>query len=42
MGKVTIYDIAKELNISTATVNRALNNKKGVSTQTQEKVLKKA
>ena len=42
MGKVTIYDIAKELNVSTATVNRALNNKKGVSAETQEKVLEKA
>ncbi len=31
MKKVTIYDIASELNISTATVNRALNDKAQIS-----------
>ncbi len=42
MKKVTIYDIARELNVSTATINRALNNKPAVSAQTREKVLAKA
>jgi len=42
MKKATIYDIAAELNISTATVNRALNNKPNVSAKTKELVLAKA
>lgn len=39
---VTIYDIAKELGVSTATVNRAMNNKPGVSEATRARVLKTA
>lgn len=42
MKKVTIYDIAAELNISTATVNRALNNKPQISEKTRAMVLAKA
>lgn len=42
MKKVTIYDIASELNISTATVNRALNNKAQISEKTRSLVLAKA
>lgn len=42
MKKVTIYDIAAELNISTTTVNRALNNKPQISNKTRALVLKKA
>lgn len=42
MKKVTIYDIAAELNISTTTVNRALNNKPQISEKTRALVLKKA
>lgn len=42
MKKATIYDIAAALNISTATVNRALYNKPQVSKKTREKVLAKA
>lgn len=40
--RVTIYDIAKELGISTATVNRALTGKPRVSERTRELVLSKA
>ena len=40
--RVTIYDIAKELGVSTATVNRAMNNKPGVSEATRQKVVKVA
>jgi len=36
---VTIYDIAKELNISTATVNRALSGKGRVSEKTRTRVM---
>lgn len=42
MKKVTIYDIAEQLNISTATVNRALNNKSQISEATRQRVLAKA
>lgn len=42
MKKATIYDIAAALDISTATVNRALNNKPNVSAKTRELVLAKA
>ena len=40
--RVTIYDIAKELGISTATVNRALTGKPRVSEKTRQLVLSKA
>ena len=40
--KVTIYDISKRLNISAATVSRALNDNKRVSVKTKEMVLKAA
>ena len=43
MGKrVTIYDIANELNISTATVNRALTGNPKASEKTRALVLRKA
>ena len=38
--KTTIYDISRRLNISAATVSRALNNSNRVSKATREKVLK--
>ena len=41
-GKPTIYDIAKELNITAATVSRALNNNPRISQATKELVLKTA
>lgn len=40
--KATIYDIAKELNISSGTVYRAMNNKGRFSKETQKKVLETA
>ncbi|MCL1854731.1 MAG: LacI family transcriptional regulator [Clostridia bacterium] len=40
--RVTIYDIAKELGISTATVNRALTGKPKVSEKTRALVLRQA
>ncbi|MCO6163395.1 LacI family DNA-binding transcriptional regulator [Flavobacterium sp. NRK F7] len=40
--KTTIYDIAKKLNITAATVSRALNNQSDVSEATKELVLKTA
>ncbi|SFI52231.1 LacI family DNA-binding transcriptional regulator [Halpernia frigidisoli] len=40
--KNTIYDIADQLNISVATVSRALNNKTNISPTTKELVLKAA
>lgn len=40
--KVTIYDIAKELNITAATVSRALNNNPNISESTRELVLNTA
>ncbi len=42
MTDTTIKDIAREVNISYATVSRALNNKYGVKKETREKVLKAA
>ncbi|MDK2896497.1 MAG: LacI family transcriptional regulator [Candidatus Atribacteria bacterium] len=43
MGKkVTIKDIARELQVSTATVSRALNGKEGVNSHLQKKVIAKA
>ncbi len=40
--KITIYDIAEHLNISTGTVCRALNNTGRVSEQTRQRVLETA
>ena len=40
--EITIYDIAKELNVSTASVSRALQGQKGVSPALREKVQKTA
>ena len=40
--RVTIYDIAKELGISTATVNRAMTGKNKVSEETRKKVFETA
>lgn len=41
-GKITIHDIARELNITASTVSRALNNHPGISTATKDSVLKTA
>ena len=40
--KVTIYDIAKKLDITAATVSRALNNNPNISESTRELVLNTA
>ena len=40
--RVTIYDIAAELGVSIATINRAMNNKPGVSEATRMRVLQTA
>lgn len=40
--KVTIKDIAQEMNVSVATVSRALNGEKGVNSDLRKKVIKKA
>ncbi|MDO5614560.1 MAG: LacI family DNA-binding transcriptional regulator, partial [Cruoricaptor ignavus] len=40
--KVTIYDIAEKLNITAATVSRALNNNPNISEKTRKKVLETA
>jgi LacI family transcriptional regulator len=43
MGKeITIYDIARELGLSTATVSRALSNNSVISKVTTERILQKA
>lgn len=41
-GKVTIHDIAKELNIDSSTVSRALSNNPRVKQKTKDRVLEKA
>ena len=41
-GKTTIYDIAKKLNITAATVSRALNNNPKISEATRKLVLETA
>ena len=41
-GKTTIYDIAKKLNITAATVSRALNNNPKISENTRKLVLETA
>src|SRR5690554_4717446 len=40
--KTSIYDIAKELNISASTVSRAINNHKGISDEVKISVQKLA
>ncbi len=43
MGKrVTVKDLARELNLSLGTINIALNNKEGISEETRKRVLKAA
>jgi len=39
---ITIYDIAKQLSLSTATVSRSLQNSPSITKATKQKVLKKA
>lgn len=41
-GKITIHDIAKELNIDSSTVSRALSNNSRVTQKTKDKILEKA
>lgn len=41
-GKVSIHDIARELNINSSTVSRALNNNSRVSQKTKDRVIAKA
>jgi LacI family transcriptional regulator len=38
LERITIADIAKELNVTAATVSRALNNHPGISNETKQKV----
>ena len=40
--KITIYDLSKELGVSTATINRALNNKPKVSEEMRIRILEAA
>ena len=40
--RATIKDISEELGVSCAIINRALNNKEGVSKETRQKVLETA
>ena len=39
MSKVTIYDIAKAMNVTASTVNRAINGKPGVGEQKRQQIL---
>lgn len=38
MNNITIYDIAKQFNVNASTVNRALNDKPGVSEETRREI----
>jgi LacI family transcriptional regulator len=40
--EVTIYDLARELNLSTATISRALNNDPAVTERTKKRIIDKA
>lgn len=40
--KITIYDLAKELDVSPATVSRSLNNHPSISAKTKKRVVSKA
>ena len=40
--KITIYDLAEELNVSPGTISRSLNNHPSISTKTKERVVSKA
>lgn len=40
--KVTIYDLAKMLNVSPATVSRSLNNHPSISDETKQRIISKA
>jgi LacI family transcriptional regulator len=42
MKRVTVKDLAKELDVSLGTINKALNNKPGLSEETRERILKVA
>ena len=37
--RTTLVDIAREAGVSTATVDRVLNNREGVKTRTRDRVL---
>jgi len=41
-GKITIHDIAKELNIDSSTVSRALSDNSRVTQKTKDRILEKA
>ncbi len=40
--KITIYDLAEELNVSPGTISRSLNNHSSISDKTKERVVSKA
>lgn len=42
MKRITVKDLAKELNVSLGTINKAFNNKPGLSDETRRKVLETA
>ncbi len=42
MKRVTVKDLAKELNVSLNTINKGLNNKPGISEETREKIIETA
>jgi LacI family transcriptional regulator len=42
MKRVTVKDLAKELDVSLGTINKALNNKPGLSDETRKRILKAA